>query len=119
MSKDRLQPAWDQRIARAKELAQRHAYAAEILNFYEEVTRLQKRLYADLKSAYGEGIEKRSERSLRDELDLNVLVRGLPTLFAVVKCAAPATLADAAAKLASDGQSKWVNLLTAYWRAGA
>ncbi len=112
-------PSWDERIRRAEELAKSHSFAAEMLHFYQEMARVQKALYAHLQSASGNGIEQRREGSLRDELDLKLLLPGMERLFAVVKQAGPAQLAESAAELARDGESRWAGLLTTYWTANA
>ena len=112
-------PSWDERIARAEELAQSYAFAAEILRFYQEIARVQKALYARLQSAYGNKIEKRPEGSLRDELDVNLLLPCFPGLLAAVKRAGSAQLVEAADRLAHDGQSRWADLLTHHWTADA
>lgn len=110
-------PSWDERIARAQELAQTYPSSSEILNFYQEIAHLQKALYVDLQAAFGNKMEKRTEGSLRDELDVNLLLPRFPRLLAVVKRVGSAELTEAADRLARDSQSCWADLLGDYWRA--
>ena len=46
-------PTWDQRIARAGELAEIFPFAAEVLGFYASVARFQKALYGYIQQARG------------------------------------------------------------------
>ncbi len=114
-----MKPSWDERIERAEELARTHPFAAEILRFYQEIALVQKALYTDAQSAYGNEIEQRSKGSLRGELDLKLLLPRVETLLGVAERAAPRPLADAAMRLALEGQSMWGDLLTTYWRENA
>jgi len=64
------QPRWDQRIDRAKELAEVYPFASEILSFYAEIASFQKSLLAGLKSAGGNGAQPSDFLPFRDSLDL-------------------------------------------------
>ncbi|MGD1091924.1 MAG: formate dehydrogenase accessory protein FdhE [Bryobacteraceae bacterium] len=71
--------AFDERIARADELASRSSAAADALRFYSHLAQFQKRVFEEL-NAYG-------------ETDASVLVRYFPALLEMVRSSAPTTLA--------------------------
>ena len=50
-------PTWDQRIARAGELAEMFPFAAEVLGFYTNVARYQKALYGYVQQARSKPFE--------------------------------------------------------------
>ncbi|HXO30117.1 MAG TPA: hypothetical protein VOA80_22400, partial [Thermoanaerobaculia bacterium] len=90
---------WDQRIERAHALAAAHPAAAEGLRFYERIAGFQGSLYADLEAALGSGKEERPPGSLREELDLGLLLPAFPGFLALVEAAAPAPLSRSTAEL--------------------
>ena len=104
---------WDQRIARAEELAEIFPFAAEVLGFYVVVARFQKALYG-----YICQVGKKSPLcdSFRDSLDLNILLPRFSGFLNTVKDAAPAQLANCAQQLAGESEARWEELLTAFWR---
>jgi len=89
---------WDLRIERARELANTHEAAADILRFYGEVAEFQKGVYGQLRSA----------RSQRPELSF--LLPHFPALLSLVQRAGPAPLARAARELGQN-RAQWQNLL--------
>jgi len=91
-------PSWDLRIERARQLANTHRTASEILRFYGEVAGLQKAIYEQLKSA----------RPQRPEL--SVLLPHFPALLSLVQRAGPAPLARAADELGRN-RAQWQSLL--------
>jgi FdhE protein len=93
---------WDRRIERANELAARHPFAAEALSFYARISGFQKSFYA--------GLEDRSG-SLRDGLDLSVLLPWFPPFLSLIADVAPPPLARTAAELRSD-------VLEEFWAGG-
>lgn len=107
---------WDKRIYRAKELAMAHPSASEVLRFYERIAGFQKALYSDIESACGHAKEARAPGTLRDELDLFVLLPKFPHFLALVEAIAPAPLARSATALSAQGAQHWQGLLQACWR---
>src|SRR5207237_2883649 len=107
---------WDERIDRAKELASAHPSASEVLRYYERIVGFQKSLYSDIESACGHGKEVRTAGTLRDELDLFILLPKFPQFLALVETIAPAPLAQSAAELIAQGAQRWQELLHACWR---
>ena len=86
-----------------------------MLRFYARVLGFQKDLYARIESARGwRGSERRSG-SVRDELDLILLLPSFRAFLNLVERDAPAPLAAAASALSGRGSEAWVELLTAWW----
>jgi len=110
---------WDQRIERARALAAAHPAAAEGLRFYERIAGFQRSLYADVAAALGNGIEARPPGSLREELDLGLLLPAFPGFLALVEAAAPAPLSRSTAELGAGGAARWQDVLVELWRTGA
>lgn len=108
---------WDERIRRAGELAAAHPFAADVLRFYEQISGFQKGLYSHIEAACGQQSEKRALGSLRDELDLFLLLPKFREFLSRVETIAPAPIAQAAAELSAQGAGRWQDLLTTYWAA--
>ncbi len=111
------QATWDERIERAKELAETYSFASEILTFYSEITSFQHFLHARLKSGSGNGAEHTAFLAFRDCLDLAPLLPSVAPLLALVKRAAPPALAQAAEQLAAEEPDYWEYLLSTYWKS--
>jgi formate dehydrogenase accessory protein FdhE len=107
---------WDERIHRAKDMAMAHPSASEVLRFYERIVRFQKSLYSDIELACGQGKEARAPGTLRDELDLFILLPKFPHFLALVESMAPAPLARSADHLIAQGAQHWQGLLQSSWR---
>jgi len=94
--------SWDLRIARAGELAKKHAAVGEVLNFYQQITRFQK------------GVDEKLEAS--GEHDLSVLLPFFPDLISLVTRNGSPVLAQAAQALAQDPNEDRLALLESIWR---
>ena len=92
-----VQREWDRRIRRANELTSSHPFVAEGLRFYSRVATFQKSLYAEIQKALGDSPKISSDRPLRDELDLFLLLPQFPGFLSLIEQIAPAPLAQAAA----------------------
>ena len=90
--------SWDLRIERARDLANTHSAAAEILRFYAEIAAVQKTIYERLQSAGA------------PRPNASVLLPHFPALLSLVQRIGPAQLARAAADLANN-QDRWPILL--------
>ena len=106
---------WHQRIERAKELANQHAYAAEILGFFIPVARFQKKMYEELGATL-------SRTSLSATIDAELSREELPELrsrfesfLSVVEAHAPQQLAQQSRALRSRGKDFWAELLGSAW----
>jgi len=106
---------WQQRIERARKLSTDYPFAAEILRFYARVLGFQKDLYARIESARGSRLSERRSGSLRDELDLILLLPSFRAFLNLVERDAPAPLSAAASDLSGRGSEAWVEMLTTWW----
>jgi FdhE protein len=102
---------WDRRIQRANELAAAHPFAAEGLRFYERIATFQTSLYGSLLTGTPSG-------SLRDQLDLPILLPAFASFLTLVQAIAPPPLAQSAAALSAAGSARWEEVLDTFWRAG-
>jgi|SRR5579864_2179907 len=114
----RAESKWDQRIERARELAAAQPAASEGLRFYERIAGFQRSLYAKVVAQLGEDQEARPPGTLREELDLFVLLPSFPLFLSLVETAAPAPLGRSAAGLGVHGAARWQEVLHELWRAG-
>ncbi len=110
---------WDRRIERARELAAAQPAAAEGLRFYQRIAGFQRTLYAQVEAQLGTDRETRPPGSLREELDLFVLLPSFPLFLSLVEDAAPGPLSRSAAELSAQGAGRWQDVLHELWRAGA
>jgi FdhE protein len=93
---------WDKRVARAVDLAERFAYAREVLAFYGEVLKLQRKIFAGVATRVSEAMDA-SDKPLRMRLDVAGALRYLPALLLVVDEHGTAKLAEEAKVI--DGMS--------------
>jgi len=107
---------WDERIYRANELARTCPSAVEALRFYERIAGFHKALYSDIESACGHTKEARPPGTLRDELDLFVLLPKFPHFLALVQTIAPPPMARSTTELITQGAQHWQALLQSCWR---
>jgi len=107
---------WDARIARAQRLTSKYGFAAAILRFYEVVANAQADVYARVHAACGDARIRRKTGTLREELDLTILLPELRAFLGAVEKSAPAPLAAAARRLASGSADACAAQLTKWWR---
>lgn len=106
---------WDRRIGRATELTSSYPFAAEGLHFYTRVATFQQTLYADLAQALANSSSTISAGSLREELNLSLLLPKFPEFLSAIGQFAPAPLAQSAGNLAQQGSSGWQRALEDFW----
>jgi len=106
---------WDRRIRRAHELAGVYPFAAEILRFYQQMAGFQRDLYVQVSSVSNGQADGRNGGSLREELDLFVVLPRFPAFLSLIHEVGPVELARSANELMEQGKDRWTNLLTAYW----
>ncbi|HZW80400.1 MAG TPA: formate dehydrogenase accessory protein FdhE [Candidatus Deferrimicrobiaceae bacterium] len=106
---------WDRRIRRANELASSYSFSAEGLRYYARVATFQKNLYGEIEKALADSPKISSDRPLRDELDLFLLLPKFPGFLSVIQQIAPAPLAHAAAILAQKGPAGWQGAIEDFW----
>jgi len=108
---------WAARIARAHDLAARYSSASEGLRFYGHIAQFQKSLYSELETKCGTGQVARLPGTLRQELDLFVLLPLFPLFLAIIEKNAPKPLAQAATALHANGAKLWQHALTEFWQS--
>jgi formate dehydrogenase accessory protein FdhE len=108
---------WDRRISRANELTSSYPFAAEGLRFYSRVATFQKSFYREIQKALVDTPKISSDRPLRDELDLFLLLPKFPGLLSMIEQVAPVPLAHAAAGLAQKGPAGWQHAIEDFWYA--
>jgi FdhE protein len=111
------QAAWDERIERADVLAVAYPFAAEVLHFYTELAKWQKGVYQGVEQAVQATGSRVVAGRLREILHLELVVPAFPALLELCRRRAPAGLAQMAAAMEAAGESRWVELLSAYWSA--
>jgi formate dehydrogenase accessory protein FdhE len=109
---------WDARIRRAQELAAVYPFASEGLRFYERVTGFQRSLYSDIRTACGSVKRIAASGSLRQELDLFVLLPRFGSFLSFVEANAPGPLAQSAAELRHQATARGQEVICGFWRAG-
>jgi formate dehydrogenase maturation protein FdhE len=110
-----MQREWDRRIRRANELISSYPFAAEGLRFYSRVATFQRNLYTDIQQALADAPAGEFTGSLRDELDLFLLLPNFARFLALIGQIAPAPLAQAAAALAHQGTAGWQRAIEDFW----
>jgi FdhE protein len=103
---------WDQRIARAEELAREYPFSAEILRFYMRVAAFQSGLYRQAVSRALPALA--GQPSLREQLDVGLAVQHLPALFSLADQHGPPGLARAARELRARDQQQWLAVFSSY-----
>jgi FdhE protein len=90
-------PDWSKRIERAMDLAGRHPGTVEVLAFYGRVLELQRGLYDSIGARPAPVLD--GNVPFREQLDVDVALRGLPALLTLVQMTGPAKLAQQAAAI--------------------
>src|SRR5580698_50176 len=110
-----IQLEWDRRIRRANELTSSYPFASEGLRFYSRVATFQRSLYVDIQQALADSPTGEFTGSLRDELDLFLLLPNFSRFLALIEQLAPARLAQAASGLARKGTAGWQRAIEDFW----
>jgi formate dehydrogenase maturation protein FdhE len=106
---------WDARIRRANDLTSSYPFATEGLRFYTRVATFQKSLFEEMQKALADSPKISSDRPLRDELDLFLLLPKFPGFLSMIEQIAPVPLAHAAAGLAQKGPAGWQHAIEDFW----
>jgi formate dehydrogenase maturation protein FdhE len=106
---------WDRRISRANELTSSFPFAAEGLRFYSRVATFQKSFYEEIQKTLADVPKTYSDRPLRDELDLFMLLPKFSGFLSMIEQIAPAPLAQACASLAQKGPAGWQHAIEDFW----
>jgi formate dehydrogenase accessory protein FdhE len=111
-------PVYDSRIRRAEWLSGQHAFAAEFLDFYKHVAAFQKTLRANIASSGDVKSGGALAASVRDPLDLTVLLPHFRGFLSTIEQHAPAALAQSARQMSLLSSDSWIASLEAYWEHG-
>jgi FdhE protein len=106
---------WDRRIHRANELASSYPFSAEGLRYYARVATFQKSFYSELQKALADAPRFSSDRPLRDELDLFLLLPKFSPFLSLIEQIAPGPLAQASGALALKGPAAWQHAIEDFW----
>ena len=106
---------WDRRISRANELTSCYPFATEGLRFYSHVATFQKSFYREIQKTLADSPKTSSDRPLRDELDLFLLLPKFPGFLSMIEQIAPVPLARAAASLAQKGPAESQRAIEDFW----
>jgi formate dehydrogenase accessory protein FdhE len=106
---------WDRRIRRANELISSNPFSAEGLRYYVRVATFQKSIYSEIQKALAASQKISSDRPLRDELDLFLLLPKFPAFLSLIQQIAPAPLAHASGVLAQKGPAAWQHAIEDFW----
>jgi formate dehydrogenase accessory protein FdhE len=109
---------YDARIRRAEKLIAEKSSASELLSFYKRIASFQKSLLVQISDAAFEQPAARQFGSVRDGLDLTLLLPHFRTFLSLVEQNAPNALATAARTIAALPSDTWIALLTSYWELG-
>ena len=110
---------WDRRISRAKKLTSAYPFAAEGLRFYAQVATFQKSFYEEIQKSLADSPKTSSDRPLRDELDLFLLLPKFAGFLSMIERIAPEPLAQSAAELARKGPPTWTHAIEDFWHRDA
>jgi FdhE protein len=109
---------YDARIRRAEKLIAEKSSASELLSFYKRIASFQKSLLVQISEAAFEQPDAQQFGSVRDGLDLTLLLPNFRTFLSLVEQNAPNALATAAREIAALPSDSWIALLTSYWELG-
>jgi formate dehydrogenase accessory protein FdhE len=109
---------YDARIRRAEKFIAEKSSASELLSFYKRIASFQKSFLVQISGAALQLPAARQFGSVRDGLDLTLLLPHFRAFLSLVEQNAPNALATAARNLAALPSDAWVALLTSYWELG-
>jgi FdhE protein len=117
-SQEAVRNEYDARIQRAEKLIAEKSSASELLSFYRRIAGFQKNFLGQISDAGMQPPDAERFGSVRDRLDLTVLLPHFRAFLSLVEQNAPNALAAAAREIAASSSDAWVNLLTSYWELG-
>ena len=109
---------YDAQIRRIDKLIADKSSASELLSFYRRVAAFQKNMVPHVASASARHSELHSFGTVRDGLDLTLLLPHFRNFLSLVEQNAPKALSAAAREVAAMPADSWISLLTAYWENG-
>jgi formate dehydrogenase accessory protein FdhE len=109
---------YDARIRRVEKLIADKSSASELLSFYKRIASFQKTFLGQISDAGKQQPTTQQFGSLRESLDLTLLLPHFRNFLSLVEQNAPNALAAAAREIAAMPSDAWISLLTAYWELG-
>jgi FdhE protein len=109
---------YDARIRRAEKLVAEKSSASELLSFYKRIASFQKSFLAHISEAALQQPDTPPLASVREALDLTLLLPQFRTFLSLVEQNAPNALAKAAREIAALPSDSWIALLRSYWELG-
>jgi len=106
-------PSWEERAARAEELARSYPFAEEILSFYGELIGFQKSLHAHFASGKSSGPKQNGP--LPDTLDFSILRPWFQIFLRLVERVGPGKMGEMARELEQQGPAEWEAALQSFW----
>src|SRR5208282_1767529 len=106
---------YDARIRRAEKLIAEKSSASELLSFYKRIASFQKTFLTQFAAASMPQAEAKQFGSVRESLDLTLVLPHFRNFLSLVEQNAPNALAAAAREIAALPSESWIALLTAYW----
>jgi formate dehydrogenase maturation protein FdhE len=117
---------WDQRIDRARILAEAYPFCTQILSFYSKLTAFQKSSYLEAQSACGSRNGRRGSlppawaepsggMPALDEVDLRLLFGRWDSFLSMIASEAPASLGEFTRRLSALGPDAAIALLRSVW----
>ena len=106
------------RIERARLLASRHAFAREVLLFYEVLAAFQKDLLERLPKEWGRQPVVPPGGLIRAQLNLPILLKPFEAFLTLVESRAPGPLAAEARLVKCGGVIAWTATLEGFWKTG-
>lgn len=106
--------SWEARIRRATELSTRETASLQVLKFYEQILRLQQKVFNDASTVTIP--ERSSDASVRDQLQVDRVLPWLAALLDVVQKHGPAGLGGEAELLRTATREAQSRLLSQYLR---
>jgi len=115
ISSQAVSSEYDARIRRAEKLIAEVSPATELLSLYKRIASFQKTLAAYIAEAYWQQRASQQFGSVRDALDLAILLPHFRNFLSLVEQNSPLVLASAAHEIASLPAESWIALLASYW----
>ena len=109
---------YDAQLRRADQLASAHPASQQTLTFYSKMLSFQKSLYTQIAQSERPQPHSVQFTSLRDSLDLTLLLPHFRPFLSLIQDHAPQPLAVAAHELSTLPFADWIHLLTTYWQTG-
>jgi FdhE protein len=109
---------YDARIRRAEKLISEKSTASQLLSFYKRIASFQKSFVAQIAEAGSQQPSSPQIGSVRESLDLTLLMPHFRNFLSLVEQNAPNALAAAARGIASLPAESWITLLSSYWELG-